>query len=321
MELCHHPPARHNRPDPTDARPHAMSWTDDILNQLSAEESWSYRAGGSLAAEPLALATLALAGHKRPEQALAACRRLTELQAADGSVGILLGEATPAWPTPLAILAWSAAAPLVATEERRVFQQAAQQGVGWLLSVGGDTSVHNPDVGHDAGLRGWSWALGTHSWVEPTAMSLLALKTAGYGDHPRAREAAALLIDRLLPGGGCNYGNTTVLGQVLRPQPTSSGLALAALKGEHDTSGRIDRTIGYLRSVLNAQTTSLSLAYGLIGLAAHDRMPADAGLWLQEAADRTGREAAPYKRALLTLAALGKDCPLITSSPDARVQS
>jgi hypothetical protein len=298
-----------------------MSWTDDILNQLSAEESWSYRAGGSLAAEPLALAALALAGYERPEQALAACRRLTALQAADGSVGILLGEATPAWPTPLAVLAWSAAAQLVEKQQRGVLQQAAQQGVGWLLSVGGDTSVHNPDVGHDAGLRGWSWALGTHSWVEPTAMSLLALKAMGYGDHPRAREAAELLIDRLLPGGGCNYGNTTVLGQVLRPQPTSSGLALAALKGEHDAGGRIDCTIGYLQSVLNAQTTSLSLAYGLIGLAAHDRMPADAGLWLEGAAERTGREAAPYKRALLALTALGKDCPLITSSHDARVQT
>ena len=40
----------------------------------------------------------------------------------------------------------------------------------------------------------------------------------GLPPHPRNwRNAQAMLIDRLLAGGGCNYGNTVVLGQELRP--------------------------------------------------------------------------------------------------------
>lgn len=298
-----------------------MTWTEDILSQLAAEAGWSYRADGALATEPMALASLALSGHRRPAAAQRAALRLSAMQNADGSVGITLDEATPGWPTSLAVLAWAAAMGAESSRRSLALEQARDRGIAWLLATSGDTSVHNPVIGHNASLRGWPWAEGTHSWIEPTALSVLALKANGYGEHPRTREAVALLIDRLLPDGGCNYGNTTVLGQTLLPQPTPSGLALAALAGESEPSGRLVRTIDYLRSTLNATTTSVSLAYGLIGLAAHDCTPKQAGFWLETASRRVGREAEPYKRALLALAALGPDCPLLSLTLDARAHT
>ncbi len=298
-----------------------MNWTDDILNRLAVEAGWAYRAGGELASEPLALASLALSGYQRTAAAQRPALRLSELQNADGSVGVMLDEPTPGWPTSFAVLACSAARGAEQSRQSLSLEQARDRGIAWLLATQGDTSIRNPVVGHDASLSGWPWAEGTHSWVEPTALAVLALKAVGYGEHPRTREAVALLVDRLLPNGGCNYGNTTVLGQTLLPQPTSSGLALAALAGESDPSGRLARTIDYLRATLNADTTCLSLAYGLIGLAAHDCTPKQSGDWLERAARRAGREAAPYKRALLTLAALGRNCPLISSNVELRVHA
>ena len=109
-----------------------------------------------------------------------------------------------------------------------------------------------PDAVQLAGRKtmahGWPWVAGTYSWVEPTAIGLLALKHTAYARHRRAREAALLLVNRLLESGGCNYGNTVVFGQTLRPHVQPSGLALLALADEDDPAGRIGRTLDYLRS-------------------------------------------------------------------------
>ena len=95
----------------------------------------------------------------------------------------------------------------------------------------------------------WPWVLGTHSWIEPTAFNVLALKAAGRGEHPRTREAVRLLVDRLLPTGGCNYGNTTVLGQQLRPHLAPTGLVLLSLAGEQINDSRIAKSLAYLQSL------------------------------------------------------------------------
>jgi hypothetical protein len=243
---------------------------------------------------------------------------LASLASEDGSVGVMADQATPSWPTSLALLAWNAAACNAASALPATWRSHAERAAEWLLTVSGDAQPRNADLGHDTMLRGWPWVLGTHSWVEPTALAVLALKSAGLSSHVRVRDAVRLLIDRLLPEGGSNYGNTTVLGQALRPHVTPSGLALTALAGERDASGRIERTIAYLAQTLNRQTTSMSLAYGLIGLAAHDRTLRAADAWLEAASHRGGREAAPFKHALVALAALKADCPLISYSPNKR---
>jgi hypothetical protein len=121
-----------------------------------------------------------------------------------------------------------------------------------------------------------------------------------------------LLVDRLLETGGCNYGNTVVFGQALRPHLEPTGLCLLALAGLDDSTGLVQKSVSYLENALDAQTTSVSLSYALIGLAAHGRRPARADQWLENAARRTlTRDPSAYKLALVALAALGDDCPLI----------
>ncbi len=190
-----------------------------------------------------------------------------------------------------------------------------QRAVAWLLSVEGSRIEYLDKTGHDTTIIGWPWVQGTHSWIEPTAISVLALKHAGLSDHPRTREGVRLLIDRLLRSGGCNYGNTVIFGQELRPHLQPTGLTLLALAGERDSSNRIRRAIDYLLGELSAQTPTASLAYGLLGLAAQGALPREARDWIGTAAGRTlARDASCYKLALAALAALGAASPLIPSA-------
>ncbi|HEX7450061.1 MAG TPA: hypothetical protein VF306_21050, partial [Pirellulales bacterium] len=180
------------------------------LTQLADEANWSYQRGGVPATEPMALAALALAAHGSREAAEKALQALTFLQAADGSLGVTADDSTPQWPTGWAVLAWVSAG-------GETFRENIERAIAWILSQHGHTWARSSKLGHDPALDGWPWVASTHPWVEPTAINVLALKTAGRSEHPRTREAVALLLDRLLPQGGCNYGNTSVFGRVLRP--------------------------------------------------------------------------------------------------------
>jgi hypothetical protein len=158
-------------------------------------------------------------------------------------------------------------------------------------------------MGHDTMLIGWPWVDGTHSWLEPTAFAVLALKSAGHKDHPRTREAVRLIIDRMLPDGGANYGNTIVLGQPLLPHVQPTGLAMLALAGENLPDPRIGKSLDYLQRSIEPQTAPASLSYACLGLAAHGRIVDDSDDWVSEALDDTRRgPLAVYEQSLLLLA-------------------
>jgi hypothetical protein len=285
-----------------------MSWQDDAIDTLKCVWPCSYSAGAPPAAEPTALAAIALCGAGLSNAARPHLRWLAENQnGISGSVAPVVALQWPGWPTPLAILA-ATAFPNHAEGSGLRIDQAKQ----WLLSATGMTLDKTTEVGHNVALVGWPWVTGTHSWQEPTAWSVLALKALGLREHPRTREGVRLLIDRLLPEGGCNYGNTYVLGQKLRPQIQPSGLALLALAGEQSDDIRISRTINYVASALSEQTTPISLSYGLLGLTAHHRSPPEAAAWLESAHTRTvKRDPSAVPIALLVLAEQGNDCPLM----------
>ena len=137
-------------------------------------------------------------------------------------------------------------------------------------------------------------------------MFVRALRTVGQSDHPRTTEAVRLLVDRLLPSGGANYGNTLVLGQELLPHVQPSGVVLWALEGLSIDDQRVQRSADYLLQNLGPATTAASLAYGVLGLSAVGRRPYEADEWLRAAAERelAGRPSF-YKLALLSLAMSG----------------
>lgn len=288
-----------------------MSFIEAILDSLATQMPCGYHALGPASTEPTALAVMALAAQGRHAAAAKGLEWLAGIQAGNGSVGPTASQATPGWPTSLAVLAVHFATNSGDARVTSAKRFDLDRAVAWILQTRGEALPRTPEMGHDTTLVGWPWVEDTHSWVEPTAMCVLALKAVGRGNHPRVREAVRLLIDRLLPDGGCNYGNTLVMGQVLRPHLQPTGLAMLALAGEPDQTGRIAKSLDYLTRELSPRTAAASLAYGLMGLAAHDRLPAIAHSWLETASRRTlGREAAPYRLALIALAAMGADSPL-----------
>lgn len=266
---------------------------------------------------------MALLVHGREDAASAQLNLLAEWQRADGSVPVMHGQEGPSWTTSLVVTAWSLhfgrLSPRVAAAEKNKRDDSRsesstlkniQAGVNWLLGLEGVVVPKHPG-GHDPAIPGWPWVEATHSWVEPTAWALIALKASGYGEHPRARQAAALLVDRLLPGGGCNYGNTVVLGRELRPHVQPTGLALLALRHEPDASGKIARSVAYLQRELRPRITPASLAYALLGLAARRAFPNQVDALLERCVEDSAQRDATLELALLTLAAAGNDCPLI----------
>ncbi len=300
-----------------------MAWLDTVLARLSDATVWGYLVAGPTAAEPAALSALALTAHGRHAAAQAPLKWLHGQQAANGGVGVLGGDPDPAWPTAWSVLAWQAAAGVQPgyrshddspgdDTQGNSHRAAAQRGADWLLETRGKPLPKSLDLGHNSALIGWPWVLGTHSWIEPTAMAVLALKATGQQAHARTLEAVRLLIDRLLPDGGCNYGNTSVLGQTLRSHIEPSGLCLWALAGEPDADGRIERTRDYLTREIVTQEAAASLSYGLLGLAAHGIRPPKAESLLASAAERTLRRTpVAYRLALLALAAQHSGSPFV----------
>jgi hypothetical protein len=292
----------------TGAEVRSTDWRESLLATLTAAPVCGYYAGQELATEPTALNALALLAHDRRQAAFQATDRLADLQNGDGSVGAQPQTASPGWPTSLAVLAWLAAA-----DAGRAYGGSVTKAIAWILSERGTASPRLPQVGHNTMLAGWSWAHATHSWIEPTALHLVALKAAGYGQHVRVREAVRLLLDRQLPQGGCNYGNTIVMGNTLRPHVQPTGIALLGLLGEEMGRERIEKALRYLEQAVNETTTTMSLCWALLGLAAHGRRPSPADAWLERAFRRTAeRDRSPYKYALIALAALRDRAPLIT---------
>lgn len=278
-----------------------MELLAELLESLSSKPIGGYYADSSAACEPTALSVMALAASGRREPATEAGRWLLERQARDGSVGVRVDEPQPRWPTALAVLAWNALSRF--EDAAPEFAAARERAVAWMFTVEGKALERDPDIGHDPRLAAWPWVEGTHAWIEPTALCVWALRECGRGDHARTREAVAMLLDRQLPDGGCNFGNTEVLGAVLRPHIQPTGLAFVALAHAQDESGRVTRGCRYLERTISADTAIVSLSWAVLGLRAHLRRDPRWSDWISTAYRRShARRPSPHKQALAALA-------------------
>ena len=283
-----------------------MSWLQPTLDQLAKSPVCGYLPNQAAATEPSVIAALALSAHEMQEAASPVLDYLAAAQQSDGSVGVREKEPTPGWPTSLAVIAWQ-------HFDAVKHKSHIDKGLAWISALHGKSIERTSEMGHNTTLDGWPWAEGTHSWLEPTAFHLLAYRAVNQAQHSRAREAVRLLIDRQLPAGGCNYGNTIVLGQTLRPHVQPTGIAMLALAGENDPSGRMEKSLTWLKWSLGTRSTAASLSWALQGLRAHDREAPQADELLAAAAKRvTERDRSPHKFALLALAAAGNKSPLTT---------
>ena len=226
--------------------------------------------------------------------------RLAADQQADGRISVSPEHPEAFWPTSSAILAW------YQVPEFRENRNRASQ---FLLKTTGYHFPREKDAAyaHDPSIRGWPWIDQTHSWVIPTSLAIIALKATGYADHERVQEGIRLLLDRQLPRGGWNYGNTQVYGQELIPMPESTGVALTALAGSVPRP-HIHPSLGYLKNSIAQIRTPLSLGWGLLGLGSWGEKPPQSKSWLEACWRRQERYGA-YDTTALALMILALTLP------------
>ena len=234
---------------------------ENILNRHVSEGGFSQRAGEGVHPDATAWSVLVLSEDRSYNDVVEkACRYLSQKQLSDGRVPIYDGCDEAYWPTPLSILAWKKAGG---------FKKESELAVRFLLKTRGYHFKKKEDSpsGHDTSIQGWSWDEKAHSWIEPTCMSILALKIVGYAAHDRVKEAVRMILDRQLPSGGWNYGNTTVFNRELLPMPEYTGQALCALSGlvQYD---QVEKSIEYARQQLPHLHTPLSFSWCCFGLSA-----------------------------------------------------
>jgi hypothetical protein len=197
---------------------------------------------------------------------------LAGYQLADGRVPLQRNFKETYWPTALALLAWHG-------ESRQ--QAAARRAIDFLLSLESLTFPYdgNPASGSDSSLSGWPWVEGTYAWVVPTALALIALKAYGLENHTRVQAGVKLLLNRQLPNGGWNYGDTFVFDTQLLPFPDTTGFALEALSGLCSRH-QVEKSIDYLRATIATLQSPQSLAWAVLGLGAWSARPAESTRWI-----------------------------------------
>jgi len=248
---------------------------ETILGRQVADGGFSETGEAVTQPDATAWAVLALsaAGIEKKRIGLAQ-ERLVDFQEPDGRVVFAPRLSSVYWVTPLAVLAW-----LTSSD----FEEPRQKATDFLLTQSGlHWANENPEiVGHDTSLRGWPWVSGTHSWIEPTSLSMVALQAAGFKEHKRMAEAAEMILNRQLISGGWNYGNTTVFGTPLQPIPESTGIALSALEGLVPKK-RVVRSLEYTKKQFTHIRTPLTLSWTILGLGAWSERPQRAREWIQE---------------------------------------
>jgi len=234
---------------------------EKILSRQTAEGGFVQRQGGISRPDATAWSILSLAGERCYREIIEkACRWLAQKQLVDGRVPISDGCRESCWPTSLAVLAW---------KKSGGFEKEIKQAKRFLLENRGRhfPKEKNSPIGHDTSIRGWSWMANMHSWIEPTSMAIISLKAVGFTEQAHVREAVSMILDRQLPSGGWNYGNTAVYNKELYPMPEYTGQALCALSGfvlQHE----VEKSIEYARLQVIGLQTPLSLCWCCCGLRA-----------------------------------------------------
>jgi hypothetical protein len=284
---------------------------------------WGYRSDGPPYTEPTAVGCLALLAtndqlplDEVDELVVCSAEWMQELQQPDGGVGIASDLPVPKWPTAFAALLWS---------QLPQFQRCLASSLRWLQQREGHTFVKTKEcvLGHDTSIPGWPWVAGTHPWLEPTAMAVMALCRNQLAGHQRIRDGVRMILDRAIASGGWNVGNSSAFGKQLRPQAGSTGLALLALKAaRQEETPTITRGCRYLAEALPTTRSPETLAWGLLGLLAWRPQPDEAMTWLLESfSNQAALKNSPMRLSMLLLAAASADTlprlgvPLAESAP------
>ena len=235
-----------------------MTLQQSLLSSRNTDGGWPYYAGKTSRLEPTVWALLALhaAGERVPLDALLAWPRR------DGWFVDRSSDAVNICFNALAAIGLAALAPDAPAGAALATALVTARGVKLPQS---STNVQ------DNALQGWPWIDGTFSWVEPTAMAVIALKhhRSLSGAQARIAEGQRLLLDRTCRVGGWNYGNANVLGRQLDPHIPPTALALMALRDRGDSdAAKLSRQ--YLAAHALDERAGLALALTRVALGVLD---------------------------------------------------
>ena len=285
----------------------------EIKRCILPESGFANYVGGGYRPDATAWNVIALKACRKDKDIIQQAQaRLAAEQMNDGRVCISLKHSDAFWPTSFAILAWQGSTGNSYNQSRAV---------NFLLNTSGRHWVRKTDspVGHNPSIKGWPWIENTHSWVEPTALALIALRVSGYERHPRAMEAVDMLLDRQLPKGGWNYGNTSVFGRGLHSMPGPTGIALNAL-ADLVPRKQVEKSLTYLKITAEKLYTPFALGWSLLGLSAWNERPANSGTLILSSLERQERYG-PYATSLLSLLVLASVCENGLLNQDVLVKS
>ncbi len=288
-------------------------YLDTLQDLQHSEGGFPHQTGESPRVDATSWATLALSLFP---QYSAACDRgrvyLASQQTEDGRICISPHHHKASWPTPLAVLAWHHAPHVKSSQELAI---------DFLLNFTGEHWPVQPDtiMGHDTSIRGWPWIAHTHSWVIPTSMAIMALTLVGLNMHERVTEGSRMLLNRQLPRGGWNSGNTLVFGKELLPLPECTGIALQAL-AENAHEKDVGKSLDYLLGQLPHLRTPISLGWTLLGLGAWGLKPKNTEVLVRESLRLQDRHG-PYSVPSIALLLCAQHAPqgllsLFASSPN-----
>jgi hypothetical protein len=216
---------------------------------------------------------------------------LVNFQMSDGRFSLSKNSPDTFWPTPIALLGLLHSPGFQENKTRAIEFLLTTQGLHWKKQPD-DPSQHDPSI------IGWPWIENTHSWIIPTALSVITLKICGIAGHPRIAEGIHMILNRQLPAGGWNYGNTIVFKSVLRPIPECTGFALSALQG-FVSDDQVAGSLSYLKNQAETLRTPLSLSWALLGLGAWLQRPPESGTWIVETLQKQAHYG-PYSLSLLS---------------------
>jgi uncharacterized protein (DUF362 family) len=242
-----------------------------LLVRLAAlanpDGGWGYHAGKASHPEPTCLALLALSTEKEAfaQQIANGLASLERNHQSDGGYRLTDGRPEAGWPTAISLftkLGLGASPESLKPTINRVLSVESR-----VMKKDPETSDMESDI--DLSLLGWPWAAANFGWVEPTSWACLALRAAGFENHPRVQQGLKLLLDRAFDTGGANYGNRVVLGTATEPIPGPTAVLLLAVQGAVDHP-RVDASVGYLRMQALKATDLEHLAWARIALGVHD---------------------------------------------------
>ena len=239
---------------------------DFLINAQTIAGGWGYSPAGGAFLEPTAAVLFALQHSPLAKQAVEeAVSWILSFQNPDGGWGICAQDGESGWQTAWAVYALS---------QLGGAEAEMQRGLRWLLDedVMQYTDSELLSAGEavaqiDFSIRGWPWLPGKSSWVEPSALTLLALakNSLQAGVLTRVNEAVLYLKDRRCSGGGWNVGNPVMFEALLPARINPTAWAVLAL-AETSPQDILLEDVQILHEEMHRDGGTMGFAWGLMAL-------------------------------------------------------